>query len=206
MQYDTILPFIGIHPEIYRSIDSDLSIDELDTMMDQVSLLIPRAKGIGEIGLDSVYGHFENQKLLFSGMLRLAEKTGLPTTIHSRSAISEILNMLKTHKLKGKILFHWFSGTKEELKQVQDCGMYVSFGPAIIFSKRMSTLVESADTRFILAETDSPTRYKSLLDSPSDPILVASVIFRIGMLLGISFERAVEMVLTNSSSYLGTQN
>ena len=205
-KFASIVPFVGIHPEIFRPSRNDFSKVDLDGMVEKVATLLKFAKGIGEIGLDPSYGRVDNQRYLFSKILETAEKTRHPVTLHSRDAIAVVLEILSTYNLKSRILFHWFAGAESELKRVHDAGMYTSFGPSIIFSKRIGTLLQLSDRRYILAETDSPTRFRSLLDSPSNPTLVSSVVFQMGLLLNLPFDQTCELTNTNAENYLTTQD
>lgn len=204
-EFASVVPFVGIHPEIFRN-RGNLSKEEIDNMAERILLLSKSAKGIGEIGLDPKYGRVYDQKYLFTKMLEIAEKAKLPISIHSRDATSEVLEHLSAHVLKSGILFHWFTGAEIELERIHALGMYTSFGPSIIFSKRMGNLVRISDRRFILAETDSPTRFRSLLDAPSNPALVSSVVFQMSRLLNLTFDQTCELTNVNSKNYLSTQD
>lgn len=202
----SVVAFVGIHPEVFRYAQVSPSIEELDSMVEKIAALLKFAKGIGEVGLDPSYGRIDSQKHLLSRMLEIVEKTKLPVTIHSRGATAEIIEILTTYNLKSRILFHWFAGTEKELYKLHASGIYTSFGPSIIFSKRISTLLQLSDRKFILAETDSPTRFRSVMDAPSNPTLISSVVFHIGLLLNLPFEDACELTSSNSKSYLSTQD
>lgn len=203
----SIKAFVGIHPQIfYEPGSSDLNRSMLDSMIEDVGGLFGKATGIGEIGLDRKYGRLEEQQYLLTSMLNLAESTRLPVTFHCRDTISEILGLLSSYEIRGNMLFHWFAGSESELRIVHDKGIYTSFGPSIIFSKRMSALVESCDLNLILAETDSPTRYNSILEGISTPFLVTSVLFKMSMIRKVPFNEMLKIAEKNSIAYLGTQD
>ncbi len=202
-KFASVVPFVGIHPEIFRN-PGNLSKEEIDNMTEKIFLLSKSASGIGEIGLDPNYGRVKDQRYLFERMLELAEKTKLPVSIHCRDSTLEVLELLSTHILKSGTLFHWFAGNENELKRIHALGMYTSFGPSIIFSKRMGNLIQMSDRRFILAETDSPTRFRSLHDAPSNSTLVSSVVFQMSHLLNLPFDQTCELTSSNSKNYLST--
>ena len=204
-KFASVVPFVGIHPEIFRN-PGNLSKKEIDNMAEKILLLSKSAKGIGEIGLDPNYGRVDDQRYLFTRMLEIAEKVKLPISIHSRDATSEVLELISTRALKSGMLFHWFTGDQIELKKIHALGIYTSFGPSIIFSKRMGNLIRMSDQRFILAETDSPTRFRSLLDAPGNPTLVSSVVFQMSRLLNLTFDQTCELTNANSKNYLSTQD
>ena len=204
-QSDAIIPFVGIHPEIFKRPENErIQRGDLDIMTQEVANLLDSAEGIGEIGLDPCYGQQESQEYLLNNILSIAERSTLPIVFHCRETVPDILNALDSYRLRSNLLFHWFAGSEEELRKLHDRSIYTSYGPSIIFSKRMAGLVKFSNPDFILAETDSPTPFRSLHDGPSTPFLVNSVAFKIGLIVNKSFENACEMLETNVNKYLST--
>ena len=199
---------MGIHPDVFRPDPNkkEVTPDLLDPMVNGVQDLAGRSYGIGEIGLDPKYGSNREQEKLFREMLAISEKTGLPSSIHNRNSVSRILEVVSTFTLKGSVLLHWFAGTEQELAEIGDRGMFVSFGPSILTSKRMRGLVEQSSIDLLLPETDSPTPFASLNNSISTPFLIASVVFEISRIKKISFQDLSEKIEINLWKYLGTQN
>jgi TatD DNase family protein len=202
----SIIPFVGIHPEIFRSEPGVFHRSDLDSMVLELEGLLRSAKGVGEIGLDSSYGHFEDQKYLLEKILCICENSNLPITFHCRETVAKILDVVSTCKVDSKLLFHWFSGSEDELRKLIDIGAYVSFGPSILFSKRMACLVQSSDVDLIVAETDSPTFFRSISDAVSTPLLTPSVVFKMGLILNMAFDKVAEKLETNTNEYLSTQH
>jgi TatD DNase family protein len=204
----SVIPFVGIHPQSVLNIPgSSISDSEVERLSNGMEELIPKAKGIGEIGLDPKYQKFDLQIKLFEMQLRFAEKTRKPVTIHSRETGTQILEMISSYALNGKLLFHWFAGTDDELSRLQDRGIYVSFGPALLFSNRLSRLLRRADPSLVLAETDSPLKLESLVGhSLISPFVVTSVLFEMGQVLKVAFEEISERIYCNSIAYIQPQN
>jgi len=82
--------------------------------------------------------------------------------VHSRQSLDEILNVLSTYNLK-KACLHWFDGTPQQLEKSLDMGLYVSYGPPLIYSKKKQSLLKLTDQGKLLVETDGPVRYPSCL-------------------------------------------
>jgi len=204
---DKIWSFVGIHPDVVRPKNYGKSVtpEILDEMIEGVRKIAGRSSGIGEIGLDPKYGFEKEQERLFHGMLSICEKTTLPSSIHNRNSVAKILDILSTFALKGSVLLHWFAGTEEELKKIQDRGFYVSFGQSILTSKRMQGLVDKTSIDFLLPETDAPTPFAGLNNSIGTPFLIASVVFEICFIKKISFEELQEKMEKTLWNYLGTQ-
>ena len=143
----------GIHPESACSVPPDY----LDIIAETIEKN-PKARAIGEIGLDYHYEGFDREKQidLFCSQLELARGLELPVIVHSRDACEDTLNILKKFKLKGVV--HCFSGSAETAAEIIKLGMYISFTGVLTFriAKRpVRALAEVPIERFML-ETDCP--------------------------------------------------
>jgi TatD DNase family protein len=206
---ECVIPFVGIHPQaIVEKPSLRVTNDNSKQTITFLQQLVERAQGIGEIGLDETYGLEELQLDIFQKQLEIAEsKPWLPLSLHSRNATARVAEILSTFHLRNRVLFHWFSGTEQELNKLESRGYYVSFGPALIFSKRLQALVKGANKSLILAETDSPLIFSSLLGSrPVTPFVVSSVIFKISEIRGESYDEMKFVTDQNAEGYIQAQN
>jgi TatD DNase family protein len=138
-------------------------------------------------------------------MLGLAESIGKPVSIHSRKALDDVLQILPSYKLRG-VLLHWFAGSKKQLARAMDMGLYVSFGPALVYSEDKKALLQHASRDRILAETDGPVSYSHCfanLPSGSTSFLV-SVVHSMAKVLGVDYEETGCILEKNALSYLST--
>src|SRR5690606_39238918 len=122
-----------------------------------------------EIGLDPTYNNIElknsveSQKFIFHRMLKLAEQNQKPISIHSRKSVEEIIEVLPSYKIKSAV-FHWYEGSKKNLKKINDLNFFVSFGPYILYNKEKRNMLREVDIDLVLLETDGPVRYKKCLE------------------------------------------
>jgi TatD DNase family protein len=197
---DIVTQFIGIHPEFANE-----DIEEFENLLNENHLIVD---GIGEVGLDPSYeskNHvsYDRQKSVLNTMLSCAERYGKPVSLHSRNSVNEILDIISTYRLSG-VLLHWFSGTSEQLTRAMDLGLYVSYGPSLVYSKFMKESFLRSDLERILVETDGPVRYYRCFDnliSISSSFLI-SVINTASYLLKVPFPVLAEQLLTNSKHFL----
>jgi TatD DNase family protein len=194
---DVVKQFVGIHPEAAGRNDLEKFIDIFQSHAQSID-------GIGEIGLDGTYDvPYDEQKQVFSTMLALAESAEKPVSLHTRKALDDILGILPSYKLKGTLL-HWFAGSKKQLARSMDMGLYVSYGPALVYSDDKKVLLRNTDRERFLVETDGPVRYSRCferLPAISTSFLV-SVVASSAKVLGISYEKAIQLLEQNSRSYL----
>jgi TatD DNase family protein len=204
-----VIPFVGIHPQAVTAFASSKTIGEhFNDHLDQLVHLIGKAMGIGEIGLDPKYGFDDLQLQIFQKQLGISESVPIaPICIHSRDCVAKVLELLPSFRLSKRILFHWFAGTESELARLQSRGYFVSFGPSIIFSKRIQTLAKLANPELILAETDSPLLFSSLqTKEPLSPFAVCSVLFKLAEVKGANYENMLAEIEENSNKYLQAQS
>jgi TatD DNase family protein len=194
---DVIRQFVGIHPEAAAR-------EDLDKFREVFRANLQRVDGIGEIGLDATYDvSYERQTQVFNAMLALAESEKKPVSIHSRKALDNILEMLPSYKIRG-VLLHWFAGSKKQLVRSMDMGLYVSYGPALVYSEDKKVLLKNTDRNRFLVETDGPVRYARCfanLPAVSSAFLV-SVVASAAHTLGTPYEETAQLLEQNSRAYL----
>jgi TatD DNase family protein len=195
---DVVRQFIGIHPEAAAR-------EDLDKFKDVFKENIKSVDGVGEIGLDGTYDvPYERQKQVFNAMLALAESEKKPVSIHSRKALDDVLEILPSYKIRG-VLLHWFAGSKKQLAKSMDMGLYVSYGPVLVYSEDKKVLLKNTDNSQFLVETDGPVRYSRCfenLPAVSSAFLV-SVVASAAATLGMPYGEAVRLLQQNSEAYLG---
>ena len=201
-ELDSVEAFVGIHPQIFAQTHDLMPRAAIDSMVDEVQSLASAASGIGEIGLDPKYGQFEMQEYLLGKQLEVARSCSLPLTLHTRGTVANCLRMLSEYEIASPVLFHWFAGTEDELKKVHSHGYYTSFGPAVLYSKRLSNLVKVSDPSLILAETDSPLLLESISKETISPFMLASVIFALSIIKGVPYDTMTESTDRNADAYL----
>jgi TatD DNase family protein len=148
------LPMMGLHPcYVKESFEQELVI-----VQDWLSKR--KFAAVGEIGLDYYWDktHVAEQKLAFNLQMDWALQHDLPIVIHSRESTQDCIDLVREKqngKLKG--IFHCFSGTIEEARQIIDLGMYLGIGGVVTFKKTtLHDIVREVDIKHIVLETDAP--------------------------------------------------
>jgi TatD DNase family protein len=200
---DVVKNFVGIHPEAADRED----VDEFRRLF---TLNTREIDGVGEIGLDKTYDErgiapYGKQKQVFEVMLELAESANKPVSIHSRKALDDILQILPSFNVKN-VLLHWFAGSKKQLAQTTDMNLYVSFGPALVYSDDKKALLRNARKDRVLIETDGPVAFSRCFENlPAAPTsFLVSVASSVAGSLGMDYESTEAMLEMNSLSYLAT--
>lgn len=115
---------------------------------------------IGEIGIDLYWDttFLEFQKIAFQMQIRWAKELNLPVVIHSRNSIQLIIELLK-HEQDGRLngIFHCFTGTAEQAKQIIDLGFYMGIGGVLTFKNAgLAETVKEIPMEWLVLETDAP--------------------------------------------------
>ena len=190
---------LGIHPGLIdvSRVDADIQFIE-----DNISNIV----AVGEIGLDYWYKAVrkdEKKKAIqqdtFRRLLGIAEKHGKPISIHSRGAWTDCVNITVDSGVK-KVVFHWFTGSSDDLKRLLDQGYYVSATPAVAYSKEHRAIIENAPLERILLETDSPVSYKG---EPADPSHVLKALAAVAELKKEKQQKVSEVTTENAETVFG---
>ena len=200
--HDVVFLFAGIHPE-------NAANDDLKVFHDVFNHNINSIDGIGEIGLDPTYEDrsgsiYSKQVEVFNWMLRLAEKSKKPVSIHSRGSLKHILEILESYNIT-KVMLHWFEGSMKQLAISDDMDLFVSYGPSLLYSKEKKALLRKTRKDKILVETDGPVKYRGCFnDFPSmSTSFLISVVNCIATTLGMTYEETHALLERNSEEYLG---
>ena len=131
--------------------------------------LAPTTRFIGEVGLDyagdrSEPAAREQQRQALSRVLTACDAPSpFPRkliSVHAVRATADVLDLLEEHDALAHhdCIFHWFSGTSEELKRAIGAGCFFSVGPRMLATKRGREYARIVPTERLLLETDSPSR------------------------------------------------
>jgi TatD DNase family protein len=145
---------IGLHP-------CDVKTDYKDILY-ELSLRFNSTKfiAIGETGTDAYWDTtYWNQQLdAFSRQLDWSKEHLLPIIIHSRETLSqniEIVRKQQDGRLSG--VFHCFTGTLEQAKEIIDLGFYLGIGGVLTYkNSNLKEVLKSLDSRHLVLETDAP--------------------------------------------------
>ena len=152
-KYPHIFATCGISPnDIEEQVEKD--IEEIENLAKNKKVV-----AIGEIGLDYYWNkdNKELQKQVFIKQIELANRLNLPTVIHTREAVMDTLEILKTHPVNKKGVFHCCPLNQELIKEGLKLGFYISFSGNVTFKNAKSAgCIELVPLDKILIETDSP--------------------------------------------------
>jgi len=192
-----LYPALGVHP-------SELLKDDIDAAVTYLRENLDGCVAVGEIGLDYAYSFAKPKDVrarmrdIFTRFLDVAVEFDLPTSIHSRSAYRDSLELAAGAGVEG--VFHWYDGPLHTLKDILDAGFYVSATPSVAYSKGARAVMAEAPLDRILVETDSPV-YLRNLERRSTPVDVGLVVAALAELKGLDAAE-VSMVTARNAERL----
>ena len=196
--YPGVYAAVGFHPENLEG----ASLDDLATIEELAHH--PKVIAIGEIGLDYYWQNDEATKLrqrpFFIAQLELANRLGLPVSIHARNASEDTYLILKEHRPTSGGVLHCYSGSVEMMRQFVGLDMYFGFDGPITYKNAVvpKECVKAAPLDRLLVETDSPYLAPvPMRGKGNEPTYIPYIFSQIAQLRGLD-EDFLEQVLNRN--------
>lgn len=201
-----IIAGVGLHP--WWIADGRCGAAEVDLLCE----LATRERFIGEVGLDfssRFAGTEEIQTQAFEQLCQTLSQHSIPRrvlSIHAVRSAKAVLDILESNGVFNDspnsltVIFHWFSGTSDELARARNAGCYFSINERMLATKRGREYARQIPLNRLLLETDAPaepdakTSARQLVDS----LIRTSEI--IATLKDCTAESVKSVVLENSRS------
>ncbi|MGB1262334.1 MAG: TatD family hydrolase [Cognaticolwellia sp.] len=193
----------GIHPHDADNA-KDNYIEELQRLASN-----PSVKAIGECGLDfnRNFSTPDNQKRVFSEQVALAQQLNLPLFLHQRDAFQAWFDILTPYIGRVPALVsHCFTGSKEELLQCLDAGMYIGITGWLCDERRgqeLRDIVPLIPLNKLMLETDAPyLTPRNIRPKPkssrNEPSYLPYVVSMLAKLLACSEDDVIKQTQLNS--------
>lgn len=188
---------LGLHPQLVAERAGELEL--WDSYLSE-------ARYVGEVGLDAgprFYKSLDLQKQVFQHVLqRCADVGGKVVTVHSVRAAKAVLDHIESFlpPPKGKVVLHWFTGSKAEAQRALELGCYFSINAAMLENTRHASMVALIPLDRLLTETDGP--FTKTGDRPSKPADVAIVVEALSRLHGMPTSTVAATIRANLRALL----
>lgn len=200
-EFDSVFAAIGIHPHAADSVGEE-TLNELEKLAASEKVV-----AVGEIGLD--FFKMRNSKKIqieaFRRQLQLAQKLNLPVIIHSRSANSEIFEILDCFKnLRG--VFHCFGGDWNFAEKVLARGFSIGLTGIVTFpnAENVREVAQKIPLEKLLVETDAPfLAPQKFRGQRCEPAFVREVAAEIAEIRRISIEAVAKQTTKNAERLFG---
>lgn len=188
---------LGLHPQLVEERAAELSLWER---------YLGDAKYVGEVGLDAgprFHRSLELQKRVFQRVLQCCAEAGSKVlTVHSVRAQAAVLDLIETHLPadRGRIVLHWFTGSRSQARRASELGCYFSVNLEMTSNERGRALLANLPAERLLTETDGP--FTQLENRPSRPADVARLLDSLARLRGMSVAETEALIRRNLHTLL----
>ncbi len=147
---------LGLHP--WRIADGSCGEEDVASF----ERLASEAPFVGEVGLDFSGGRESSRAAQMEAFDRIARACaahgGKTISIHAVRSAGAVLDVLERHgcAVACACVFHWFSGTSDELRRAVRLGCYFSAGERMLSTKRGRAYARAVPIDRLVLETDAP--------------------------------------------------
>lgn len=203
-RYPNIIAGAGLHP--WWIADGRCGPAEVNLLCEVVA----QERYIGEVGLDFSARFAGSEPLQIQSLNRLCDAlaqrplAGRVVSIHAVRSAGAVLDVLESHGLlipnpdSPAIIFHWFSGTSDELVRARNAGCYFSVNERMLATKRGREYVRQIPLDRLLLETDAPAEPQADASARQLITSLKSASLHIAELKNCVVESAESIVLENS--------
>lgn len=202
----TVIKGIGLHP--WWLADGRCGPAEVNLLCEVAA----QERYIGEVGLDFSARFAGSEPLQIQALNRLCDAlvqhplAGRVISIHAVRSAGAVLDVLESHGLlipnpdSPAIIFHWFSGTSNELARARNANCYFSVNERMLATKRGREYARQIPLDRLLLETDAPAQPQADTSARQLITSLKSVSRRIAELKNCAEESVESTVLGNSRS------
>ena len=202
----TVIKGIGLHP--WWLADGHCGFDEINLLCEVAA----QERYIGEVGLDFSARFAGSEPLQIQALDRLCDAlvqrplAERVISIHAVRSAGAVLDVLESHGLlipnpdSPAIIFHWFSGTSDELARARNAGCYFSVNERMLATKRGREYARQIPLDRLLLETDAPAEPNTETSAQSLIRSLAWASERIASLKNCDAKHTESAVLTNARS------
>lgn len=185
----------GLHPELAHR-----RLHELPELVE----LMGQTRFVGEVGLDGQTRSSEERAaqttVLEAVFAAAAAQGGRIVSVHSRRAVTPVLERIEQHRSRFAAIMHWFAGTERELHRAVEAGCWFSVNEQMLRSVKGRDLAAKMPPGRVLIETDGP-----FASDGTDPLEPADLHRAASMLASIWIveeKAAVELIELNEGVLL----
>ena len=199
---------VGLHPWWI----ADGRCGEIE--IEQAAQLAAVSRFIGEVGLDFGPRHAANAQRQLDALEAIARACaghpveGRVLSVHAIRSAGEALDVLERHGLTASshCIFHWFSGTSDQLARTLDSGCLFSISERMLATRRGREYARQIPLDRLLLETDLPEQLDKPCSADQIEASLMRVLHELAHLRGTDEHTLSTRIAKTSSELLGLQS
>lgn len=202
---------VGLHPWWVPADEG-----KLRPMLAAFDAALPETNFVGEVGLDFSNRRAGTRDAQLAAFRHIAKQCagagGKVLSLHCVKAYNDALRILmETGCLEAcTCVFHWFSGSSQQLQRAIKAGCFFSVGQRMLATKRGREYAKAIPLNKLLLETDAPAASNPEVEHPCLPYAYGQVndelceaACQIADVRGIGVEHVAQAVRRNAEEVLG---
>lgn len=163
---------------------------------------------VGEIGLDYYWdrNYDDLQKRAFHQQIEWALHYKIPIVIHSRESMDDSIQIVQEHQ-QGSLggIFHCFTGTVQQARQIIEAGFYLGIGGVLTYKKaELPEVLKEIPLEHLVLETDAPylppVPFRGKRNESS---YLKYVVDKLAEVKGVSREEVAQITTANAQKIFG---
>ncbi|MGF1761388.1 TatD family hydrolase [Photobacterium sagamiensis] len=207
LQYPNLYYALGLHP-FFSHEHSDTAIFNLASRLSTVTEGDEKKKcvAVGECGLDFAIADVNKELQIeqLKEQIVLANRMRLPVILHCRKAFTEMMVVLRQNPPISGGVYHGFSGSIQQAKQLIDLGIKIGVGGTITYDRANKTrhTIAGLPLAELMLETDAPDMpVAGFQGEPNRPDRLCNIL-RALTEIRMESERQIEEVTTLTTAEL----
>ena len=181
--------------------------------IEQAAQLAAVSRFIGEVGLDFGPRHAANAQRQLDALEAIARACaghpveGRVLSVHAIRSAGEALDVLERHGLTASshCIFHWFSGTSDQLARTLDSGCLFSISERMLATRRGREYARQIPLDRLLLETDLPEQLDKPCSADQIEASLMRALYELAHLRGADEHTLSTRIAKTSSGLLGLQ-
>ena len=206
---DNVRVGIGLHPWLVGSAAQGSDADP-ERLIEHAATMAAQNDYIGEIGLDLSSAHAHNATAQVAAFERIARscaehpRSERVISLHAVRSADKALDVLERYDLprQAACIFHWFSGTADDLARLRRLGCYISVNERMLATRRGREYARQMPAERLLLETDAPEQ----LDTPYTAVKIeaslAHALHKLAIIRGTDEHELGCLILRTSSQLI----
>lgn len=209
-RFDSVVAAVALHPNDAARIFTEQGDEPLEATLAEIEGLVPKARAVGESGLDYYRTRDDDgmlaQERSFRRHIGWAKQHGKTLVVHDRDAHDDILRVLDDEGAPERVVMHCFSGDAEFARACVERGFWLSYPGVVTFgnAEPLREAARATPLERVLVETDAPfLTPKPERGKHNAPYLLPHTVRFLADLLGHDLAEFCDVVTANTFAAYG---